>query len=55
MMAYREVKVHSFLTLTTEGHVVSFTPLKGIPILTEQYTQWALEPVWAFFKEQINT
>lgn len=26
MMAYAEVKVHSFLTLTLEGHVVSFMP-----------------------------
>jgi hypothetical protein len=25
------------------------------PSLTEQQTQWALEPVWAFFREQINT
>jgi len=26
MMAYGEVKVHSFLTLTLEEHVVSFMP-----------------------------
>lgn len=26
MMAYAEVKVHSFVTLTLEGHVVSIMP-----------------------------
>jgi len=25
------------------------------PILTEQQAQWDLQPVWAFFREQINT